>query len=78
MYPIMDAYIRAWMHGYMHVEDLEEEVMVGGIRIKALRFADDQTMVGKSQKGLQTMMDRLDITSREYEMKISIEKTKIY
>ena len=30
-------------------------------RIKALRFADDQAMVAKSQKGLQAMMDRLDI-----------------
>src|SRR6218665_4090086 len=44
------------------VEDLEEGEKVGGRWIKALRFADDQAMVAKSQKGLQTMMDRLDRT----------------
>src|SRR6218665_1607076 len=46
------------------------------INIK-LRFADDQAMVAKSQKGLQAMMDRLDRTSREYGMKINIKKTKV-
>src|SRR6218665_463743 len=35
------------------VEDLEEGMKVGGRWIKALRFADDQAMVAKSQKGLQ-------------------------
>src|SRR6218665_1004828 len=58
------------------VEDLEERIKVGGRWIKALRFADDQAMVAKSQKGLQAMMDRLDRTSREYGMKINIKKTK--
>src|SRR6218665_3929147 len=59
------------------VEDLEEGIKVGGRWIKALRFADDQAMVAKSQKGLHSMMDRLDRTSREYGMKISIKKTKV-
>src|SRR6218665_167326 len=43
------------------VEDLEEGIKVVGRWIKALRFGDDQAMIAKSQKGLQTMMDRLDI-----------------
>src|SRR6218665_495580 len=59
------------------VEDLEEGIKVGERWIKALRFADDQAMVAKSQKGLQVMMDRLDRTSREYGMKINIKKTKV-
>src|SRR6218665_2539867 len=59
------------------VEDLEEGIKVGGRWIKALRFADDQAMVAKNQKGLQAMMDRLDRTSREYGMKINIKKTKV-
>jgi len=45
--------------------------------IKTLRFADDQAMVAKSQKGLQAMMNRLDATSREYGMRINIKKTKV-
>src|SRR6218665_984965 len=59
------------------VEDLEDGIKVGGRWIKALRFSDDQAMVAKSQKGLQTMMDILDRTSREYGMKINIKKTKV-
>src|SRR6218665_1606882 len=59
------------------VEDLEEGTKVGGRWIKALRFADDQAMVAKSQKGLQAMMDRVDRTSREYGMKINIKKSKV-
>src|SRR6218665_55808 len=59
------------------VEDLEEGIKVGGRWIKALRSADDQAMVAKSQIGLQAMMDRLDRTSREYGMKINIKKTKV-
>src|SRR6218665_2224573 len=59
------------------VEDLEEGIKVGRRWIKAMSFSDDQAMVAKSQKGLQTMMDRLDRTSREYGMKINIKKTKV-
>src|SRR6218665_1059972 len=55
----------------------EERIKVGGRWIKALRFADDQAMVAKSQKVLQTMMDRLDRPSKEYGMKINIKKTKV-
>src|SRR6218665_775786 len=39
------------------VEDLEEDIKVGGRWIKALRSADAQVMVAKSPKGLQAMMD---------------------
>src|SRR6218665_1043099 len=49
---------------------------VGGRWIKALRFADDQAMVAKSQKGLHTMIDRLDRTSKECGMKININPVR--
>src|SRR5678816_1970525 len=59
------------------VEDMEEGIKVSGRWIKALRFADDQAMLARNQKGLQAMMDRLNTTSTEYGMKIKIEKTKV-
>ena len=59
------------------VEDMEEGIKVGGRWIKALRFADDQAMLARNQKGLQAMMDRLNTTSTEYGMKINIKKTKV-
>jgi len=58
------------------VEDMEEGIKVGGRWIKALRFADDQAMLARNQKGLQEMMDRLNTTSTEYGMKINIKKDK--
>ena len=59
------------------LEDLEEGIKVGGRWIRALRFADDQAMMAGSQEGLQTMMDRLNATSKENGMKINKKKTKV-
>jgi len=50
---------------------------VGGKLIKALRFADDQTMVADKEDDLQRMMDSLNKTTTEYEMKINTKKTKV-
>ena len=47
------------------------------ILIRYLRFADDQTILARNQKGLQAMMDRLNTTSSEYGIKINIKKTKV-
>ena len=41
-----------------------------------MRFADDQAMMARSQKGLQTMMDRLNTISTEYGMKINIKRQR--
>jgi hypothetical protein len=59
------------------VDGTEEGIKVGGKWIKALRFADDQAMLAGSEKDLQRMMDRLNATSEEYNMKINIKKTKV-
>ena len=59
------------------VDGTEEGIKVGGKWVKALRFADDQAMLAGSEKELQQMMDRLNATSEEYNMKINIKKTKV-
>jgi len=59
---------------YMYIDEMMRETMegvteglkVGGRLTKALRFADDQAMIATSQRGLQSMMDRLNKTSEEY------------
>src|ERR1043165_8327522 len=58
------------------MEETEEGVKVGGRLIKALRFADDQAMLATTQAGLQKMMEKLNLTSKKYNMKINIGKTK--
>src|SRR6218665_69795 len=44
--------------------------------IKALRFADDQAMLAGSESDLQRMMDRLNMVSVNYNMKLNTKKTK--
>jgi len=56
------------------VEDLEEGIKVRGKWIKALRLQMIRRWWPKSQKGLQTMMDRLDIKRILNEDKHQIDK----
>lgn len=48
------------------VEDLEEGINFGRSWINALRFADDQAMIARSQGSLQAMMNRPNTVSNEY------------
>jgi len=58
------------------LEDLKG-VKVRGVRIPAIRFADDQSMVSHTVRGLQVKMDALQNTSEKYNMKINTNKTKV-
>ena len=58
------------------LEGAEEGIRVGGEIVADVRFADDQGMVASSQAGLQTLMDRLNESAKEYDMKINVKKTK--
>ena len=42
-----------------------------------MRFADDKGMVAGSKGGLQKLMDELNRTAKEYEMKVNIKQTKV-
>ena len=59
------------------IEDEEEEVRVKGELLKDVKFADDRGMVAQMEKGLQTIMDALSKTGKEYDMKINVKKTKV-
>ena len=59
------------------INGLEEGISVGGELIRDVRFADDQAMLGSTERGLQKVMDRLNDTARKYMMKINIKKTKV-
>ena len=51
-------------------------VNVGKVLIKAVRFADDQTMVAGTEKGLQSIMEETNRVVKSYGMKINSQKTK--
>ena len=52
---------------------------MGGVRIQAVRFANDQAMVSHTVRGLQIIMDALQNTSEKYKynMRINVKKTKV-
>ena len=58
------------------MDGFEEGVLVGGVLMKDIKFADDQAMVASSEDGLQTLMDSLEATGRSYDMKINVKKIK--
>jgi hypothetical protein len=71
---LFNIYIEMMMKEAM--DGSEEGVNVGGKLIRDVRFADDQGMVDNTEKGLQSIMDRLNRTAKEYDMKINVKKTK--
>ena len=59
------------------LEGCEDGVNVGGERIAAVRYADDQAMISSTNTGLQRIMDRLVEVGERYGMKINKPKTKV-
>ena len=59
------------------MEGIEEGIKIGGKLLKDVRFADDQAMAASSEEGLQKIMDGLNRTAKEYEMKKNIKQTKV-
>src|SRR5688572_32796287 len=55
---------------------VEEGIVVGGQIISDVRFADDQGMVASTEKGLQSLMNKLNDTGKKFNMKINVQKTK--
>ena len=72
---LFNIYAEAMMMEAM--EDIDEGIKVGGKLIKDVRFADDQGMIANSESGLQKIMNGLNSTSSNYNMKINIKKTKV-
>ena len=59
------------------IEDVEEEIRVREELLKNVKFADDQAMVTQTEEGLQTIMDALSKTGKEYDIKITVKNTKV-
>ena len=59
------------------MEEVEEGVRMGGHRIEAVRFADDQAMAASTADGLQNIMTKLNEVVERYKMRINKNKTKV-
>ena len=58
------------------LEDMEGGVSVGGQLVSDVRFADDQGMVADIEIGLQRLMNKLNDTAKNFDIKIIVQKTK--
>ena len=53
------------------------DFMIGGRIINKVRFADDTTIIAKTQEELQDMVNNLVDTGRKYGMEINIDKSQV-
>ena len=58
------------------LENVEEGVPVGGQLVSDIRFADDQSMVVGTEMGLQSLMNKLNDTVKNFGVKINVQKQK--
>src|SRR6218665_1961407 len=63
----------------MRLAEREEEevgVMINGMTLNNLRFADDIDLIADTEENLQQLTDRVDGSSRRMGLRINTEKTK--
>jgi hypothetical protein len=72
---LFTVYAEAMMAEAM--EGVQEGIKVGGKLLNDVRFADDLGVVAGSERGLQKIWDRLNVTAEQYGMKINVKKTKV-
>jgi len=53
-----------------------EGVIVGGVSINNLRYADDTVLIAESEGSLQAMLDEVNEAGKTFNMKMNAKKTK--
>jgi hypothetical protein len=56
---------------------LKDKFCINNIEINTLLFADDQVILANSEDNLQRAIHRLNVMSKDYNMRISVDKTKL-
>ena len=54
------------------LEDMEEGVSVGGKLVSDVRFADNQCMVAGTEMGLQRLMNKLNVTAKNFGVNLNV------
>ena len=60
---------------FRHTEDMEG-VIVGGININNLTYADDTVLLADSKGSLQTILNEVNEDGKTFNMKMNAKKTK--
>jgi len=58
------------------LDEVSEGLLVNGVRINNIRYADDTVIIADSEEGLQNLLNILNDKSEEYGMSINCKKTK--
>ncbi|GFS00723.1 retrovirus-related Pol polyprotein LINE-1 [Elysia marginata] len=63
---------------YLLQEAISDEsgILINGVNINNIRYADDTVILAESENQLQTMLDRIVEKCKEYGMEINAKKTK--
>ena len=60
---------------FRHIEDMEG-VIVGGVNINNVRYADDTVLLADSEGSLQTILNKVNEAGKAFNMKMNAKKTK--
>jgi hypothetical protein len=58
-------------------DEMNRGIKVGGHMINSIRYADDKAIVANSERGLQELIDSINMVTQKYGMKINVKKTKV-
>ena len=59
------------------LEEAEAEIKIAGRNINNLRYADDTTLMAKSEEELKSLLMKVKVESEKVGLKLNIKKTKI-
>ena len=59
------------------LEETQAGIKIGGRNINNLRYADDTTLMGKSEEELKSLLMKVKEESEKVGLKLNIQKTKI-
>ena len=59
------------------LEEAQADIKIAGRNINKLRYADDTTLMAKSEEELKSLMMKVKVESEKVDLKLNIQKTKI-
>ena len=59
------------------LEETQAEIKISGRNINNLRYADDTTLMAKSEEELKSLLMKVKVESEKVGLKLNIQKTKI-
>ena len=59
------------------LEEAQAEIKTAGRNINNLRYADDTTLMAKSEEELKSLLMKVKVETEKVDLKLNIQKTKI-